>query len=432
MARKIDVIEVARRGAAGGLTLQNVHDVVPPLVYEALASDSAPAAAAALAAEAAIDAESIGRDLLEGAAIVEDDIAFAVVDQDGRRTWLEAGMDGGLTSHSVSKIGEHIAGAVEQDTDITGLSFAIVDEDGRRTWLEADADGKPTARSLELIGAAASGTELVLPTDDWAHWGDSLTEGTWPTILAGMTGRTHYNGGWGGQGVHQIAGRQGGVPARLTLTGNTIPTSGAVTITSITYSPLSNGGAAPGSIAGVAGTLAQDGSGVITFTRSVAGDALTVGANEYFTPYYGDAYRGHIVTLWVGRNGFLVQSPRFIVSRIRAMIDYLSPAVKRVMVMEILPWNTETTGTADRTTLNAANAAIEAAFPEFWLPVAQYLRTTAAATAAGITFTGTDTTDISNGITPTSLRSDGGHPNADGDEAIAAYVYAEAQTRGWL
>lgn len=430
--KKRVVIEVSRRGRPGDVTQADLAVFVPPLVDQRLSESDAPAQAAALA----VTAELASRDLLEGVEIVEPDIAFAVVDEDGRRTWLEAGMDGGLTQHSVDKISEHIIGAVDQDTDITGLSFAIVDEDGRRTWLEADADGKPTARALALIGAEpASAAALTLPVDDWAHWGDSLTAGTsgspWPSLLAALTGKSHYNGGWGGQDAMQVAARQGGVPARLTLTANTIPASGAATVTAITRTPLSEGGSRAGDLAGIRGTLLLSG-GVHTFTRAVAGEAVPIAAGEVFIPIDASAYRDRTVTIWAGRNGYSLRDPARLVADIRGMLDYLSPSVTRAIVMEIPPWVGEETGTANRTTLDAVNTALAAAFPAHWLPISTWLRTPAAATAAGITFTADDNTDIANGLTPRSLRADAGHLNTAGNTAVAARIYQEAQERGWL
>lgn len=72
---------------------------VPPLVAEAIAADSTVAAAAA----EAVTTEIAGRDILEGGPVYEDDFAFAVVDEDGRRTWIEAGDDGAPTDRSDRK-----------------------------------------------------------------------------------------------------------------------------------------------------------------------------------------------------------------------------------------------------------------------------------------------------------------------------------------
>ena len=126
------------------------------------------------------------------------------------------------------------------------------------------------------------------------------------------------------------------------------------------------------------------------------------------------------------------RAPALIVASIRSMIDFLTPRVKRVLVMSIPPWVGEEFGTANRAKLDACNGAIQAAFPEFWLDISAWLRTEQAATAAGIAFTSDDLTDIANGLTPRSLRSDSGHPNAGGNVAIGHRVYQESQFRGWM
>ena len=138
------------------------------------------------------------------------------------------------------------------------------------------------------------------------------------------------------------------------------------------------------------------------------------------------------MTIWTGRNSFKDVAPALIVASIRAMIDYLTPRVKRVVVMSIPPWVGEEFGTANRAKLDACNAAIQAAFPEFWLDISAWLRTEQAATAAGITFVSDDLTDIANGLTPRSLRSDSGHLNAGGNVAIGQRVHQESQIRGWM
>lgn len=413
--------------------LDDLPGTVRPLVTEALSEDGT----IRDAATQAVDAELAGKDILEGGDILEDEIVFAVVDEDGRRTWLEAGTDGGLTDHAVSKIGEHITGAVEADMGADDLSFAVVDENDRRTWIEADAEGKPTVRSLSLIGEGlgtiSTSTLAAFPIDDWAHWGDSLTAGAggtpFPAQMAVLTGKNHYNGGWGGQVTNQIASRQGGTPARITLSGNAIPASGSVALTGITRSPLADGGSRTGTIAGVPGTLSLAGS-THTFTRSDTGDAVMVTPSSYFTPTDGETSRDRHVTIWTGRNGFKWEEHRQIAASIQAMIDYLAPVVKRVIVMEIPPSTLDTSG--ELAQLAALNTLLEATFPQYWLPIATWLRTPAAATAAGITFTADDTADIAAGVTPRSLRSDELHFSANGNKAIAYRVHQEAQMRGWL
>ena len=158
--------------------------------------------------------------------------------------------------------------------------------------------------------------------------------------------------------------------------------------------------------------------------------AYAIPAKSAFTPSNGETYRDRHVTIWSGRNSIYDTDPQLIVASTRAMIDYLSPAVKRAIVMEIPPFTTDSGAT--RTLTAAVNTALKAAFPAHWLPIATWLRTDEAATAAGITYTPQDLTDISNGDTPSSFRSDNGHLNAAGCTAVAYRVHQEAQKRGWL
>ena len=93
-------------------------------------------------------------------------LPFAMVDDDGRRLWLESGLDGGPTPYAAKKIGatlteenapvlaEGIAGkAIAGSLEAVGIEalpelndqvFAMLDENDRRLWLEAGLDGGPT------------------------------------------------------------------------------------------------------------------------------------------------------------------------------------------------------------------------------------------------------------------------------------------------
>lgn len=98
-------------------------------------------------------------------------IVFAVVDEDGRRTWLEVSAAGGLTEHASNIIVQAVSGPVgvevgvdDMVTEITELSFAIVDEDGRRTDIELGEDGRFTQRVIDSIGDRLNITPPADPT----------------------------------------------------------------------------------------------------------------------------------------------------------------------------------------------------------------------------------------------------------------------------
>lgn len=381
-----------------------------------------------------------------------NDMGLAIADKNRRSSWVQVGLDGKPTKYTLKAIGEGlngqnapvlvenaasealiIGGFKDFDAELNGLSISISDSKGRRSDLEMGLDGHFSDRVVQLLSARIGAAAVVpsYPENAIACWGDSLTAGGWPTTLAGLSGLDTYNGGWGGQGYSQIAARQGGVPARLTIAGDIIPASGSVAVTAFINNPLSDGGNRQGTLSGVLGNLVMTG-GALTFTRVVAGDAVECPAKSYFSPSESIAYVDRHITIWLGRNSFKDVAPAVIVAAIKGMIDYLTPRVKRAVVMSIPPWVGEEFGTANRTKLDTCNAAIAAAFPEYWLDISAWLRTTAAATAAGITFTADDLTDIASGLTPRSLRSDDGHLNAPGNLATGTRVYQEFQTRGWM
>lgn len=328
-----------------------------------------------------------------------------------------------------------------EKVDGADLIFSVLDSNGRRTELELDTAGEVPARVLNKWASRmpATGEVLALPSDDWAHFGDSLTDDAvtgpdaWVTKLAALTGKAHYNGGWYGEKAGPIAARQGGLPALVTVTANSIPASGPVAITNIVNSPVttSTTRSVPGTLAGVAGIIQEATAGNITFTRTTAGSVTACPAGSRFTPDAAE-YRNRHLTVWAGRNDVYFTAPNLIVSAIKAQIDFLSPSVKRALVLEIPPSSTEILGTGTRALVEERNDAIRAAFPSEWVAIAAFLRTEEAATAAGISFTTQDYTDISNGITPESFRFDTLHINAAACTAVAYKIRLEAQERGWL
>jgi len=308
---------------------------------------------------------------------------------------------------------------------------------GRSALAEVD---KTNAR-VKVVEAALGNPLADFPVKDWACWGDSLTaagsSGNWPSKLATALGVDIYNGGWGGQAFRQIAARNGASPCLMTVVGGSIPASGAVAVTTNLYYPASNGGSVSGTLSGVPGSYTRAADGLsATFTRTTAGSAVASPANAVFAPLYGSTMRDRHVVLWCGANSVYYEADQYdIIASIRPMIDYLTPRVKRVIVMEIPPSAARTLPAApgsEREKLDKFNVMLKAAFPEYFLDIASWLRTQAAATAAGIVFTAQDLTDISNGVTPTSFTSDGLHFNDAGGTAIAYRVQQEAITRGWI
>jgi hypothetical protein len=315
--------------------------------------------------------------------------------------------------------------------------FSIVDADGKRTWLEIAYDGGPTDYSIErIMEKVPYGPNY--PTLDWAHWGDSMTDDrtmgaeSWVAKLATRTGRQHYMGGWWGQSATQIAARQGGLPALVNVQGFVIPQSGSVAITGMLNSPVLPHATrfVAGTLAGVKGNIRQLADGTTRFTRTSSGPSVSCPQASPFYPDDALNMRNRMVTIWSGRNDvFSGFSPQMLVASVKAQIDYLSPSVKRALVMEIVPANSSN---ASHPLLLAHNNALKAAFPSEWTPVATWLRSDQAASYAGITLTAEDRTQIAAGYTPESLRADEVHLNKFGNTAVAKYIWDEAFKRGWV
>lgn len=156
-------------------------------------------------------------------------------------------------------------------------------------------------------------------------WGDSLTAGGgWTSTLQKLSGIPVYNGGTGGENARTIAARQG---ADVMLANNiTIPAtcepvtiavrktdSGILTEEGYKVTPLLQGGAHvnPVKIGEVEGTLRWTGTnyadtnGIWTFTRSAAGEAVTIKRPTAVRTAFDRLHNqpSEVMILFIGQNG---------------------------------------------------------------------------------------------------------------------------------
>lgn len=372
--------------------------------------------------------------------MVDTRYSLAFRDPSGRIA-LAVGVDGSVVAPLLSLTDGSIASSKLDAATRLGLGRALNDPryvagitDGNRySELVVDATGSiPAWSSRRIVGRGQLWAGI-------ACWGDSITEmgvddGTdWPTMLALDLGVAVYNGGWQGQNAQQIAARQGGAKAQLAFPTDTIPASGAATVTvSAGANPVGGNVVAGRTRAGfistpdgpVSGTLGTDGT-TLTWTRTTPGSDVSLGGAATWTPADGAQRREMVEIYWVGRNN--VSDTSGIVAAVTSMAAYQTAGPRRFLVLSVLPWD----GQASEV---ATNKALAATFPEAYVPVAAWLRTTAAATAVGITFTGDDNSDIAAGLTPRSFRNsgDGVHLNNTGRRAVAYRIKQELITRGWI
>lgn len=312
---------------------------------------------------------------------------------------------------------------------LESISVAIVDEDDRRTWLEADGDGKPTQYATDCITESLGLSENIVSGPDIVCWGDSMTADVYPSSLgillqnAGITSNV-YNMGVGGETSVTICARQGGNPFLITSSTGVIPAN--KTPVRITLEPINGETVRPllqgpsvwtGYLGDTHGTLSR----VIpddyyTFTRTTAGSEVTLNRPTAFYLDIAKPRLGDIHIIWIGQNG--PNNPRAI-SDAKAMIQRMSALGKRFLVI------------SKPTSTDADDAAWFAEFGRRFVAIRKYMVLYGLQDAA-ITPTTQDTTDIANGVVPTSLRKDSVHWTPTGYSILANVIFKRLKEMGWI
>jgi len=300
------------------------------------------------------------------------------------------------------------------------------------------------------------------------QWGDSMTSDLNATRMATALGdsRRIVNRGVGGQRSAEIAGRQGGLPVACTVEGGQIPASGAVAITFRSGSPAIARGVRAGVsvvIAGVAGLLKPVGTPSTSptgyeFTRSSSGAAVPAAGEQPITPVLTDLVggetfnlNGYLTVLWCGRNG--VGLGLTDVSVYQSMIGQITGNPKKIIILPIFNGGftgesdgdpaVPTTSTTGYTNIMNRNAAIAAAFPQYFYDIRRAFIDGAAAwlqdkypavytndwskpfadrTQANL---GPDSAwDVANDVPPRVLRRDRIHLNSMGNQFLAELLAA--------
>jgi hypothetical protein len=235
-------------------------------------------------------------------------------------------------------------------------------------------DGVPVK---DANGNLAIGATLPLSYRTMA-WGDSYTEGnqdhdgvSYPSALATLTGRFVYNVGVGGQTSTQIAVRVGATAPTVTITGGTIPASGGVQVTfPAGYEPVTTGGPAvgvAGTISGVHGVVTLS-SGTYTFTRTVAGNSVSVAT----APFQADVVSpGAYTIIWAGRNNYAAAAT--VKADIAAMVAAVGSSRYLVLGIPNCDFTSEYSGQASYTGILQLNTDLAALYPGHFLDPRPYL-----------------------------------------------------------
>jgi len=250
--------------------------------------------------------------------------------------------------------------------------------------------------------------------------GDSLTAGAGSTNNESLPNLFQndfkdyliVNDAIGGQNSTEILSRQGGIPVTLTVEGNALNGGSPKNIISISSDLLYK------SAKGVGGWI--DGNPVMiaksndnyTIRAADPGNKSTIAAASVFLPYAAQNYKSAINVFWIGRNdndysGLLLNYPKAL-----ATLD----TPNRFIAIGVLPGLSEVSGTSRNTKITTFNNSLRDAYPNNYVEILPPSLIEMA--AIGYVPDARDLVDVSKGVFPAGMRSDGIHLNSYGYKII--------------
>lgn len=270
--------------------------------------------------------------------------------------------------------------------------------------------------------------------------GDSLTAGaggngtSYPATLATLTGLTALNRGYAGRASADIALHMGALRPLLSVSNGKIPASGSVAVTTI--SPSSgwrlgqDGETFPGTLAGVPGKLMRAKNDTWSFTRTTAGDAVTVPDDSEFicTEHAGED--DSITVSWIGRNNYATAFAE-VEKDTELFHEWVNVYNRQHIVIGMTTTAGEPMGSNNYKTITGINETLRRTYGDCYVDMLSYLVNNGLVDA-GIMPTEGDSADIQMGIIPRSLRSDDVHLNAAGYSVAGKRIYQQMTLLGWV
>lgn len=381
-------------------------------------------------------------------------LSFAIIDNEDRRTWLEADLSGKPTQNSIDlikdvsgfsdkddieKIVAEQSGITDFNDELSDVVFSIVDTNDRRTWLEAGKDGGPTEHAKTHILNTVGALDVYHSGPDFVCWGDSMTAGagsngnpytqTLQTLISafGSSGSVK-NHGVGGESTVTITGRTNANPIMVDVENGVIPTVGRVNLTlkpinGYTPEPLKQGPSIyPVTLAGISGVFSRDivnSTYQYWFERDEEGSSALVPESLPLYFSQGEAAREDIAIIWMGENG---PSHERTLSDIKAIINHLSPPSKRFLILSRPGGNYEQ---------DSEDASFFAEFGRRFIPIRQFL-VEYGLSRAGLNPTTEDLSNIAERRVPDSLRSDAIHFTQTGYEIVGNVIFERLTELNWI
>jgi lysophospholipase L1-like esterase len=273
-------------------------------------------------------------------------------------------------------------------------------------------------------------------------WGDSITEGgspgdPWATILDGLlpSDVVVNNFGVSGQCSGSIAARQGG--NIITVDAFTLPADSSqatITIHPTAGTTRNMNGSLNCQIAGIDCILVCDNSTTAKINRTWAGTSTPISNGTQIMFPQGINKESDLCIFWVGRNDVAFSYPNQIdgpTSNIKAMVNHLTPQIKRFLVISTTTASDEIKGSEGYNNVIGINNALKETFPYNFLDVRRYLIDDGLRDA-GIKPSTLDNNAITNDTIPPSLLNDTIHPNLTAKPLIAKLIFNTLKEKGWV
>lgn len=322
------------------------------------------------------------------------------------------------------RINAQVTPVVEQITadyiasDQSVIDAAVAAVDANPTILEMkDADDLRDAKVavLEPLVRPAMSSKTRATA-----YGDSLTHGgsngeIWPEtdgwvykLQSEIPGLTVTNHGYSGATVDEMLFRAGVDRYKYAVATSTIPSSGAVQITTAQVMGVSREFTVNGWLDGIYGIWQRLADGTTQFNTYGASPEHSVEGDAEFVPEK-IAIPTDLAVVWIGRNDVTFSTSGMestvadhIVAGTQRLVDWLTPQVKHVMILGLTTRTNETTGMVNHNIVTEINDRLRALFPGWFKSIQAYLMNDAMSDM-GITPTQADLDNIAAGTLPPSV-----------------------------
>lgn len=318
--------------------------------------------------------------------------------------------------------------------------------DGTWTPWVSDAEIIDTAIAAKVPPAKPSATRF-------AALGDSLTDGgsngalwpeaeSWPARMGTLLGAgyTVANAGFSGATVGELLMRIGARPVRVVVPAGGIVHNGNATVQRVGEYGLP---AAARNIdltylgKGVRLRASTTGWILDNYTgATIPAGEITLGPAALWSGLAGDT-----AVVWIGINDITYGTKGaeetvadHIVAGTQALVEWLTPRIKHVLILGVTPRSNEPTGSVNNGIVLEVNSRLRALYPGKFRSVLKYLQTQAI-TDMGLTATQADTDAVAAGVLPPSVLATGdiGHINQAAAKVIGEKFVPDAlRANGWL